>query len=425
LQKLYWESVQLSRTVWLVRLASLLVSLVVSLVSLAACRDEAPNPALQRLEPKVAPVETMARVLDVDAAVFEPQVDPVAPAGDLREEMEAFTTVDMCVMQRSRIDPMLGDSLDAIGYDTFFADACRVVDAAKAGDVKRCRAIPSSALRAHCRATVAELRALPNLCPWRQPDRPAAGREPSCVAIASRTAALCAVEHDPVDRASCVALLDRGSGGVAGCKRLFSRPERERCARRVARWQSALRAGGAASETGVDASAALDPWATLRVDHGGGADAGVVDVRPEVASGAVLLDEHGTTTFELGTLTDGTFGMLAAPAPSAAFGLEVSVGEGRAGAARARVRRLEIQLPGRRPFIVPSADAAALGVRVDALGRERGGPIALTIDGPLHAESAEVHLAIHTFVRDVVSAADALAAAARRDDDPGGNGIGP
>jgi hypothetical protein len=398
-------------------------SLAFGLASLSACRDDAPNPALQRLEPQRAPVETMARALDVDAAVFEPQVDPVAPAGDLRDEMEAFTTVDMCVMQRSRIDPMLGDSLDAIGYDTFFADACRVVDAAKAGDVKRCRAIPSSALRAHCRSTVAELRAMPNLCPWRQPDRPAAGREPSCVAIASRIAGLCAVERDPVERASCVALLDRGSGGVAGCQRLFTRPERERCARRVGRWRSALRAAGVGEGSGVDAAAATDSWATLRVDHGEAGDGGVVDVRHEVSSGAVLLDEHGATTFELGSLTDDSFGIVAAPATSAAFGLEVSVGEGRPGAARALVRRLEVQLPGRLPFIVPSADTAALGLRVEAFGRDRGGLIALTIDGPLHAENAEVHLAIHTFVRDAVSA-EALAGA-RHEDDPGANGSGP
>src|SRR5580692_11052848 len=171
LEKLYCQSVQLSRKEWLRRLG--LVLLAEALLFLCNCDgDSRPTGSQSRqLLPKRAPVETVAKVLAVDASDFEPKLDPVAPPGDLHAEMESFTTVEACVQQRAHIDPMLGDALEAIGYDTFFADACRVVDAAKAGDAKRCLGIATSALRMHCRAAVAQLRATPNACPWTQPSR--------------------------------------------------------------------------------------------------------------------------------------------------------------------------------------------------------------------------------------------------------------
>jgi hypothetical protein len=97
------------------------------------------------------------RLLHVDAGDLEPALDPPAPPGDLKTELDEFTTVDACVQQRARLDPLVGDALDAIGYDTFLRDACRMLDAAKAQDDRRCEAIDASILRERCKATVAEI----------------------------------------------------------------------------------------------------------------------------------------------------------------------------------------------------------------------------------------------------------------------------
>src|ERR1019366_5592349 len=43
---------------------------------------------------------------------------PPAPAGDLKAEIARFTTLDACVNERARVDPIVGDALEAIGYDT-------------------------------------------------------------------------------------------------------------------------------------------------------------------------------------------------------------------------------------------------------------------------------------------------------------------
>jgi hypothetical protein len=366
-------------------------------------------------------VETVAKVLEVDASEFEARVDPVAPPGDLRAEMEAFTTVDACVQQRGRMDPMLGDALEAIGYDTFFADACRVIDAAKAGDPKRCLGIATSALRMHCRATVAELRANPKLCPWTQPDRPAAGRDPACVAIAARSAPLCVVEHDPVERAVCVGLLEHAGRGAANCQKLFSRAERDQCARTVARWRSALAPGDAQ----VDAGAALAPAGRLRIDRGEG-DGGIIaiDLARELEMGTVLVEDHGGVTFVLGSLPDEGPAFLPSPNAPITFGIEIAVSGGHEGTPGGRLRRLELDIPGRPPLLVRSAaDAESFTLRVDRLGRDRGSPVALTLDGHVHGESTTVHFEATTFVRDVVTAADALAAASRHEDDAVPNGV--
>jgi hypothetical protein len=403
------------------------VLLAEALLFLCNCDgDSGPTGSQSRqLLPKRAPVETVAKVLAVDASDFEPKLDPVAPPGDLHAEMESFTTVEACVQQRAHIDPMLGDALEAIGYDTFFADACRVVDAAKAGDAKRCLGIATSALRMHCRAAVAQLRATPNACPWTQPSRPAVGRDPGCVAIAARSAPLCVVEHDPVERAVCVALLDRAGRGAAGCQRLFSRAERERCTRAVARWRSALTPGDA-----LDAEAALAPAGTLRVDRGDGeGGTTAIDLRRELENGTVLIEEHGGVTFSIGSLTDDG-PAFAMPSPNApvTFGIEIAVPGSHDGAPVGHLQRLELQRPGRPPLVVQSSAAAALTLHIDKLGRDRGSPVALTIEGQLRGESAPIHLEVATFVRDVVTAADALAAASRRgepyEDDRPPNGTG-
>ena len=109
-------------------------------------------------------------------------LDPPRPSGDLRADLDAFTTVEACAEKRAGIDPLVGDALDAIGYETFLRDACRMLDAMKAEDAKRCDAIDASSLRARCRARVAMVAGRADDCPLRSESEPALGREPACVA---------------------------------------------------------------------------------------------------------------------------------------------------------------------------------------------------------------------------------------------------
>src|ERR1700716_2985951 len=60
------------------------------------------------------PIARMERLLHMDAGDLEPTADPLAPPGDLKAELDQFTTVDACVQQRARLDPLVGDAPEAI-----------------------------------------------------------------------------------------------------------------------------------------------------------------------------------------------------------------------------------------------------------------------------------------------------------------------
>jgi hypothetical protein len=119
-------------------------------------------------------------------------------------------------------DPVIGDAIDALGYDTLTRDACRILQALKAKDAAPCKRILASALRARCESSVATLTGDLTLCP-------ALGklgaRDPVCVARASRDERLCAAAAAD-ERATCRALiLGRASecAGNQGCIRQLER----------------------------------------------------------------------------------------------------------------------------------------------------------------------------------------------------------
>src|SRR5579884_4198000 len=175
------------------------------LLVLAACDRPAPPPAPLggATDAPAGPIAELAGALGIDAASLEPMADPPAPAGNLEGDIESFTTVDACVRAHPIADPLLGDALEAVGYDTFLRDACRVLAAAKARDASPCASIDASALRRRCEATVAEVAGRPDGCPWDVPTKPELGRDPECVAIATPDARLCAAVRDRAGRAAC------------------------------------------------------------------------------------------------------------------------------------------------------------------------------------------------------------------------------
>jgi hypothetical protein len=352
-------------------------------------------------------VESVARVLAVDAAELVPSVDPPAPAGDLRSELDHFTTLEACVEQRARLDPLVGDALDAIGYDTFLRDACEVIDAAKADDPKRCQAIEASALQAHCLATVAEVGGNPDGCPWRFVSQPTKGRDAACVAIASRDPRLCAAESDSRARATCEAVIARSS---ARCRQLFSRQERDRCARSVERWRAVLPRPDRGREPEGGGPFVVAGSLRVKGSGNGGVAGDPMDVGlgPDVARGVVLIEQRDGVRVTVGPLTDDGPGFLVRPPHvPATFGLEIFVPSSASSPdGTPRIERAELIMPGRPALATPGV-TSNLALRIEALKPARGGAIKFVVDGDLGSHDMGVHLHAEeaTFVCDVVKLA--------------------
>ena len=155
--------------------------------------------------------------------------DPPAPGGDLKSDLEAFTTLDACAREHRVADPVLADAIDAVGYDTLVRDACRTLQAIKAKDGQVCRPIAASPLRERCESLVAIVAGLPALCPVATSGSLQA-REPVCLARASRDERLCAAAP-LAERAACRALV-RGRSADCGAD--------QSCVRQVERYRGLI-----------------------------------------------------------------------------------------------------------------------------------------------------------------------------------------
>ena len=402
------------------------VGLATAVIACAAC-DEPDTPGRQRAGAEApAPIASLAGLLGVDAGELEGRVDPPAPAGDLKAEIERFTTVDTCVEERARLDPVLGDALEAIGYDTFLRDACRVMDATKANDASRCDAIDSSALATRCRATVAEVAGNPDACPWEIADRPARGRVPRCVAVATRDPRLCAAVTDELERATCEATLAQSE---ASCLKLRGHGPRARCTRDAARWRTVILAG--AADSGAEPLVIAGALHVTRADVLDAATtaAGTLDVNltPDLERGVTLVEERDGTRLVIGPLAETGLDFIApSPHVRASLALEVTVPsgpsmlEGAGARVSARIERVELLLPGRPPMTTPGAHST-LVAKVDRLVRARGGAVKVVLDGDLDAAGSSWHLHAEeaTFVRDIVRSRDVYGGISRLGADGG------
>jgi hypothetical protein len=163
-------------------------------------------------------------------AGIETHEDPPPPSGDLKADIDSFTTLETCVRARTVSDPLLGDAIDALGYDSLTRDACRILQALKAKTTDACKPIVASALRARCESYVAVLTGDTNLCPAMNGGGGLASREPVCLARASRDERLCSAAL-ATDRPRCKALV---LGRPSECGRDLS------CVRQVERYKSLL-----------------------------------------------------------------------------------------------------------------------------------------------------------------------------------------
>jgi hypothetical protein len=357
-----------------------------------------------------ASAASVAEALGIDAAAFE-TVDPPAPAGDLKADLDRFVNVQTCVSDRAALDPLVADGLRGIGYDTFLRDACRMLEATKDRKREGCDRIDSSALRAKCQSWVAIASQTPDACPLLFEGLPSRGRDATCVAVASKDLRLCASEPRASQRATCEALATRDD---KPCEGLLA-AERPSCVREIARWKQLL-------------PPPLEGLAKLPAPRGKLVVRGVdgtpdpphpeADLGPELARGLVVVTSGERARVVLGSLGESEAARIAAsPAGRARAGAAVVLSPPPPGAkapAKTLLEKLEIVLPGEAPLVHPPApcDCRVSSARVD---RTRGGEIAITIEGTVQGGARTYRLSLEaaTFARDVVA------------DAPGGRALPP
>ena len=373
---------------------ALSLALVASSLATACAKDEPPRP---RDVPAATP-SAIASALGVDAAAFAETVDPPAPAGDLHLEIERFTTLDACVKERSGLDPLLADALTAVGYDTFVVDACRVLDAAKGKDPKRCEPIAASSLRARCERVTAVAAADPDLCPWAIASRVASGRDPVCLALAMRDPRLC-VAALRSERFTCEATLAKDE---KRCDAQGREPDRAMCRREMRRYLALV----ADKPEGAATASAPLPAASAKLelhvlDGTTDAVAESTDVTEDVSRGVVLLVQRDGVRFDVGELRELGTGFIApSPVLRPHVGLTLYA---LTGIKDARVEKAELGVPGAATLLTPG-QRASLHVTVTKLEPKRGGEVVLSIEGEMGSSphGFKLRAQVATFVRDVV-----------------------
>jgi hypothetical protein len=365
-------------------------------IAAVGCSKTPPPPAP---DVPAASVSALASALSLDASTLEAPVDPPAPAADLRDDIERFTTVEACTKERSAIDPVLSDALSSIGYDTFVVDACRMLDAAKRRDMKACSAIDASMLQAKCQSLVALTKGDPEACPWSVTGNAERGRDPLCLAETTRDVRFCAATFEP-DACAAIVL-----GLEPKCDPVTREGERARCkrdARRMASLVAAVDAGAPPSRT--------KPTAKLEVHALEGTDepkTPVVDVGTDFLAGVVLFEQRDGTRFDLGVVRPRTDHVpmtpsAVMPARRPSFGATLFVP---ASVGTARVEAAALDEPALLSLSTPTA-SMALTAKLTKIDHARGGEVTMVLDGTIGSSphGYRIHEEVTTFVRDIVKA---------------------
>lgn len=361
-------------------------SFLAAILLLPLACDRPSPPEEPPLSPKASSDLVQARLeRDLERLALEAGVEPSpppAPLGSLREEVEGFTSLDACAKRVASVDPLLGDALDALGYEELARDACRMLEALAARDPKKCAPLLASPLRARCEADVATLVGNPDLCP-----QSASGRDPLCLARARRDPRLCeAVAF--ADRAKCKAMVT-GDASVCGGD--------ARCERLVQRWAPLL-----------EPPQATEPFAThlvVEIENETD-DARVFELTELSAQGAVVRQGKGRYEVSLGTkLSDGIVASAKSEVVTGHFQLKPSLvskmpAELPIDPAHAR---FELLLPGYG--LLTSAGGQAKGAfRVTSFAPQVGAELVFELEARAvgAAQVVPLRARVKTFVRDVV-----------------------
>ncbi len=349
--------------------------------------------------------ESVVAALGLDAGALLETDDPPAPPGDLKLDLDRFVNVATCVKERANLDPLVGDGLRAIGYDSFLRDTCRLLEAAK--DKKRdvCDRIDSSGMRARCHSWVAMVTETPDACPLQFEGVLSRGRNATCLAVAGRDPRLCTAEVRPSARATCDALSSRDE---SRCD-VLAPSDRVACKREFTRWRSLL----APPLTGLPALPKARGKLVVKGDSGtADPPSPEADLTTEFARGGVVVTSRERARVELGMIGESETSRIA-PSPNrrARLGLAVLLEPGTTpkDPAKPLLERLELEIPGEATLVHPGArcDCRITTARVD---RTRGGEIAFALRGTIGAGSRHYRIDVElgTFVRDVVSEQSAL-----------------
>jgi hypothetical protein len=365
-----------------------------------ACEDkqQRPMPAPPASVSPASPASVVA-ILGIDAGALIETTDPPAPAGDLKTDLERFVSVDACVRERANLDPLVGDALRGIGYDTFLRDACRLLEATKDHKTEKCDRIDSSALRVRCQSWVAMVAQTPESCPLQFEGLPTRGRNVTCLAVAGKDPRVCTGEPRTAVRATCDALAARDE---SRCDVLLP-SDAPSCKRELARWRSLL----AEPLSGLPKLPA--PRGKLVVKgEAGTPDPATTEseLGSELARGGVVVTSRDRSRVELGMIGESETARMA-PSPNlrARLGLAVLLepSSNPKDPPKPVLERLELEIPGAATIVVPSAscDCKITVARVD---RTRGGELALALHGTVSSgnRSYTIDVDLATFVRDVV-----------------------
>jgi hypothetical protein len=334
------------------------------------CDDHPTPPVPPRVPPRpmaLRPDPVAPSPLGVGEAPPAPGDDPVA----------------RCVRRnRDALGPELGRALAALQDDALLEDACGLDLAVRAHAPERCASLRLSSLREACafRASVAAAR--PEACPAMPGLR---GRDPVCVALASRDAALCAAAS-LTERARCLAL---AAGAPRPCEALdpLLRPG---CARDLEALRAVL--PPLARSTAMAPEESLNVWSTAV------GDASVDTPVPWLLRG-VFLDETGALW-----IVDPAVGWPSADAMALERTLVGVTVPSRRGSALALDARLVVE---GAPVLSTIDGTLRAAVTLTHAPRRRGGRAAGTVvlDGASGGRAVHAELRFDTFIRDVVMAA--------------------
>jgi hypothetical protein len=357
---------------------------------ITGCDKDPPSSAPEQppppSRPKGAPLsdEEMERALGLEAgALSGPAADPPPPAGDLKQEADGFTDLEACVRQRARVDAVLGDAIDALGYDTLLRDSCRVIEAVKAKSTAACEPIVASSLRDRCVMSVAVVSGDMLLCPMSGQNH-----DGLCVALARRDLRLCA--SAPGDkRSTCRAMLSSDPKKCSGDKR---------CERMVGRWKGLLPPAESKPELGTKVRAEI----TEKPD-GGRPTTVTVDLSQVVTPATVLKSAGGTRIIVGETSSSAWPPFRLAPDPRLALSLLATPENIKQGAHALGADALVFELLAPKTGLFSSKDEKVPAtVTIDMVGTEIGSPVRLRVEVDL-GEEHHISLNINTYVRDVVT----------------------
>jgi hypothetical protein len=379
-------------------------AIILAALACSSCKDDPPR---DPDPPAPMSAASIANALGADAATFIESTDPPAPAGDLKAEVDKFTTLEACVAERALSDPLVGDALEAIGYDTFLRDACRILESLKAKDVRKCAPIESSSLRARCESFVAMATGQPDRCPFEITASPNTGREPTCLAVASRDARLCAGETR-ARRPGCEALAAKDE---KKCAPSATPREKKACERNLLRWRSTLTDALPPGAGDAGAGVATRPAGRIEVRGADGAPdptSPVTDLTSDAERGVVLAREPtGAVRLRIGSL----FALGAIPRAvgtqqtTTRIGFELVLPKEAPG--DAKIDQVELEIPGTIELTAATL-RSTLKATVTELDATRGGKLRIVIDGSapttvgVPPRTSRVHLELTTFVRDIV-----------------------